>query len=132
MVAVDFENALCFGHFLIHRLQDLLHVGAQTIFVVHDAAGAFRKTLGQTDFLDLVAQQFLDLRKQVLIGFLFRLAFFLMRLLLVFRVEIDIAFDDGMQMLAFKLVDVLHDPFVDWIGHVENLVALALEGFQLR
>ena len=131
MVAVDFEDALRFGHFLIHRLQDLLHVGAQTIFVVHDAAGAFRKTLGQTDFLDLVAQQLLDLRKQILIGFLFRLALFLMGLLLFFRVEVDIAFDDGMQMLALELMDVLHDPFVDRIGHVEDFIALALEGFQL-
>ena len=75
---------------------------------------------------------FLQRAEQVFDFFFLLLLFFQRGLFLVLAAEVDVTAINRHQFFATELVESHGHPFVDRIGHQNDLVAAALEGLEQR
>ena len=131
MVGIDFQDRLAVGQIVAGLFHDLLQVNGHFVGAQHQTTGRIGQTMTDAHFADIVTQNLLDARDQVLVlvfGFLRRLFF---RLVLQLA-EIQIALGDRCQRFAFELGEVRDHPLVDPVVQQQNLDALLAEHFQVR
>jgi len=104
-------------------LHDLFHVGGPAEFGGDENAGGGGEAISEDDLLDLVAEDVLHLLGEVFVRGLF---FFLALLFLFGFVELDTFLGEADELLAFEVLDLLHDVLVDGVNHEDDFEVTAL------
>jgi hypothetical protein len=130
MLRVDLEYRLAVGHGLAGRFHDASHLRAHVV-LTDDQAG---RRIGET----VVTRASLTrspstsrMRVDEILNLLLRR---LARLALLFALlaEIKLAAGDVLELLAVKLLQVVHQPVVDAIGEQQHLDAALAEYLEVR
>ena len=104
-------------------LHDLLHVRAPAVLAGDEDARGGGEAAREDDLLDLVAEDLLDGRAELLEGGGLLLALLLLVLGLL---ELEALLGEADELLVLELLELLHDVLVDRVDHEEDLHVAAL------
>ncbi|MPN05383.1 hypothetical protein SDC9_152633 [bioreactor metagenome] len=124
MRRVQLQDPFAFRNLLVHRLEQPFQVRRKRVPLRNQAARTVGQPHRKAHFAHLVAQRRFQEFHQ-LFEFLLRLFDHLLR-----SIHLEVALRHRLEVLLPVLEHLLHDPFIDRIGHEQHVVTLRTEIFQ--